>query len=395
MPRYPWYWDGVDLFTGIVPTPMKYNTDYLSPDYIPKRTSIISNDKYTDNKKNEVKNNTLEEDNVMSTLLLTKKTDLTKKSLKDNEIEAVSSNNNLTKNSDTYEIKNQNNKNENIISLIDINDSNEDESLSLENNINQIAFINSNINEYTNKSYRDNNSVDSDLSSKIKEVNKLDVNISFMEDVNEVYQNLESNDSEVTTNNCISLDKSVLKDNFQIEAQSKELNEVLSDNSKKEVASYSNNIPSLIPKTSNISNTIKNENVIENTNTNDSIKTNSISIKNIPKSPSSHTYCQNNKSHNNKNSLIEINTNSKITKKSHKNLNTLKPIKSKTKKISNKSKQPKIIYPTIPINPNLNFVPLYQSQPEKSIQPRVNYREMEITYKEMKLKLKKKNLNKN
>jgi hypothetical protein len=47
-PRFPWYWDGVELFTGISIRPKPfYHPDYLSINWKPKKNFIKSNDKTT------------------------------------------------------------------------------------------------------------------------------------------------------------------------------------------------------------------------------------------------------------------------------------------------------------------------------------------------------------
>jgi len=58
------------------------------------------------------------------------------------------------------------------------------------------------------------------------------------------------------------------------------------------------------------------------------------------------------------------------------------------KKLKHK-KQPKIIYPSIPVNPNLSFVPLYKKN-ESKIERRVKHSDMENTYKKLKYEMQQK-----
>jgi len=58
------------------------------------------------------------------------------------------------------------------------------------------------------------------------------------------------------------------------------------------------------------------------------------------------------------------------------------------KKLKHK-KQPKIIYPSIPVNPNLSFVPLYKKN-ESKIERRVKHSDMENTYKKLKVEVQQK-----
>jgi len=60
IPRYPWYWDGVELFTGIQPNIKTiYNPNYLSPEYIPNffnsTFDMNSSQVYETNKTNNIK----------------------------------------------------------------------------------------------------------------------------------------------------------------------------------------------------------------------------------------------------------------------------------------------------------------------------------------------------
>ncbi|ORX56632.1 hypothetical protein BCR36DRAFT_280255 [Piromyces finnis] len=45
IPKYPWYWDGVELFMGIQPNIKQvYNYNFLSPDYVPSLNIVKPND---------------------------------------------------------------------------------------------------------------------------------------------------------------------------------------------------------------------------------------------------------------------------------------------------------------------------------------------------------------
>jgi len=57
------------------------------------------------------------------------------------------------------------------------------------------------------------------------------------------------------------------------------------------------------------------------------------------------------------------------------------------KKLKHK-KQPKVIYPSIPVNPDLTFVPLYKKNLNESrLKSRVKHADMENTYKKLKVEI--------
>ncbi|KAG4104256.1 hypothetical protein H8356DRAFT_1270798 [Neocallimastix lanati (nom. inval.)] len=94
IPKYPWYWDGVELFTGIQPNSKKiYNPEYLSPDYVPMFNIFDDNNNnnnfFLGYKTQDVKaeqeaiehninntNSSSEDEKKLSTLLLTKNNSL-------------------------------------------------------------------------------------------------------------------------------------------------------------------------------------------------------------------------------------------------------------------------------------------------------------------------------
>jgi len=110
IPRYPWYWDGVELFTGIQPNMKKaYNTNYLSPDYVPNlnfENSSTNNVKFDQEARCKEQNTAssselTDEEKKFNTLLLTKNNTLdsnpiepsininTEKEFKDKEKEVI------------------------------------------------------------------------------------------------------------------------------------------------------------------------------------------------------------------------------------------------------------------------------------------------------------------
>jgi len=110
IPRYPWYWDGVELFTGIQPNMKKvYNTNYLSPDYVPNlnfensSTNNVKSDQEARCKEQNTASSSelTDEEKKFNTLLLTKNNTLdsnpiepsininTEKEFKDKEKEVI------------------------------------------------------------------------------------------------------------------------------------------------------------------------------------------------------------------------------------------------------------------------------------------------------------------
>ncbi|OUM58150.1 hypothetical protein PIROE2DRAFT_21398 [Piromyces sp. E2] len=69
-----------------------------------------------------------------------------------------------------------------------------------------------------------------------------------------------------------------------------------------------------------------------------------------------------------------------------KNSSSKRPKKQKFLKKVKHKKQPKIIYPSIPVNPDLSFVPLYKKR-ESKIERRVKHSDMENTYKKLKVEV--------
>jgi len=79
-------------------------------------------------------------------------------------------------------------------------------------------------------------------------------------------------------------------------------------------------------------------------------------------------------------SIQNINKNKKSSPKHQQKRKYLKKLKHK--------KQPKVIYPRIPVNPDLSFIPLYKKNLNESrIKSRVKHADMENTYKQLKVEI--------
>jgi len=295
IPKYPWYWDGVELFTGIQPNAKKvYNHDYLSPDYVPNFNIIESS-----------------------------------------ENKCVGYGNQTVKTEQEAEWMGQN------------------MSTSSENSDEQKKF--STLLLTKNNSL----SIVTPSSSSLIEINNEEGN------KDHVYQH-ETVHVEIDTTNNSNV------------SYKKEENKILLDSSSIEYSS----IPHSTEKQSS------NNNILDSSNSNQ-ISNNNIKrqLKNSKSTPN----FKNEKIENLKNE--KSNTSSPLRKtKSLPNLNKNDKNQNKQKflkKLKHK-KQPKIIYPSIPVNPDLSFIPLYEKNiNESKIKSRVKHSDMENTYKRLKVKQQK------
>jgi len=273
IPKYPWYWDGVELFTGIQPNMKIYNPNYLSPEYIPnliKSTfNMNSSQVYETNKTNNVK------------------ADIEASSVKQNSISS----------SQTTEEEKK------ITTLI-----------LTKNNSLEITFP-----EY---------------SSLIISSNKEDINH------NKIQNKINEQNPLVISSNKEDINHNKIQNKINEQNQNKKFKEL---NDKKE--ENKNIIPSF-------SSSSKTKDVKITPDALPTINQPKQNITNVKKSPPKHQQ-----------------------KRKY-----LKKLKHK--------KQPKIIYPSIPVNPDLTFVPLYRKNLNESrLKSRVKHADMENTYKKLKIEI--------
>jgi hypothetical protein len=299
IPKYPWYWDGVELFTGIQPNEGKiYDQRFLYPGYIPRINVINENIYYAKN--NETQNvktsqeakwigqslsssqQTYDEEKKLSTILLTKNNSL---NVKTPSISPF---------------------------ILTINENNKTE---ISNNSIQ--------NQHQNEGQTKNDDTSNDI---IVPFEKEDKNLLVSISPESLLINLRENETKVENTKVSSNSK--LKWKSQINSDIKIERHL---------------------KLSKSTSYLKNEKV-------GSLKDESNSSSTLRKSKS----------------LPNFNNKSKNQQKQK----YLKKLKHK--------KQPKIIYPSIPVNPNLSFVPLYKKNlNESKVKSRVKHSEMENTYKRL------------
>lgn len=309
IPKYPWYWDGVELFNGIQPNAKKvYNQNYLSPDYVPKFNILKNNESNhmiygTQNVKSEQEAQWLgqnvsntselsEEQKKMSTLLLTK----------NNNITAMNPSSTTTTTTTLIVTLNEEEMNQ--------TNSQTHEEFHVEMNDTLHDFGNS---------------------------------ISTQEDRKDLFVSISSEGGSM--------------------APSKKQENNKSLDSSNKIPITTNHPPCQLKTSESTIPHLKNEKM-ENLIQENSIKS---TIKKPKALPNLNT------------------TNNKV--KNQQKQKFLKKLKHK--------KQPKIIYPSIPVNPNLSFVPLYQQNMKDSkLEPRVKHSDMENTYKRLKVELQQKSFKK-
>jgi len=282
MPKYPWYWDGVELFNGIHPNEKKnYNHNYLSPEYVPRFNLFMSED-----------NN-----NVTMNKCILNKTENVK-----TDQEAI----NIEQNISTSSSASDEEKKLTTLMLTKTlsNPTSVDEGCNDENNI--IIYQNQNqtfiYNE--NDSSNSNNKIEISFKKEMKE--ELHCPISIYEP--------KQNDDILTTLKIKSTEdhKTQLKMNIYEE--------------KKPLPSSSKQ--------------------------------------------------------------------SKLLPNFKQNKNSKKQQKQKYIKKLKHKKQPKIIYPSIPVNPDLSFTPLYKKDlKESKLNSRVKHEDMETIYKKLKIEICQKSKN--
>ncbi|ORX84927.1 hypothetical protein BCR32DRAFT_325663 [Anaeromyces robustus] len=286
MPKYPWFWDGVELFNGIHPNEKKvYNINYLSPDYIPRFDLFMSENNTTMDKPivNKIENVKSDEEAIcigstssqpsdeekkLSTLLLTK-----------------------TLNTPPPSTNNEESSHDGIII---INNQNQ----------NQDFIYNKNDSNNNNDNNNNNNNIEVSIKKEKEEVLLIPIPFEEIKEVKEIKKiNIEPKENH---------HKTQLK-------QSKSMSQM-----KKNVNEEKKSLHSSLTKSKSLPN-------------------------------------------------LKQKNNSKKQK-------YLKKLKHK--------KQPKIIYPSIPVNPNLSFTPLYEKDiKESKINSRVKHEDMETIYKKLKTEI--------
>jgi len=297
IPKYPWYWDGVELFTGIRPNEEKiYDQRYLYPGYIPKINVINENINYFNNYKTQ---------NVKA----------------GQEAEWISQD--LSSSQQNYD-------EEKKLSTILLTKNN-----SLNIKIPSVSPFILTINEVDNTEINNNNPI----------------------------QNQNQNQKDVHTKNDTSNDITV-----SFEKEDKNLLVSISPESSLNSREYEAKVENNLISSNSILKSQTNSDIKIERHVRLSKSTSHLKIEKVGslKEKSKSSILRKSKS------LPNLDNKSKNQQKQK----YLKKLKHK--------KQPKIIYPSIPVNPNLSFVPLYKKNLyESKVKSRVKHSDMENTYKKL------------